>query len=76
MRVVPLGSNGHGGFAVVGGRRGVGSVGQKQLDDFEMPICGGGQQRCVAWPVAVVRVEATFEEELHNFGVARGNRRR
>ena len=61
-------------FAVVGLGIDVRAVDQQVFHDFEMSVCGGGEQRCVAGAVAVIGIGAVFQQPDGGLLVAVGDR--
>ena len=68
-----LGGKGQCGLAVVGFYVSIGTMGEQQFEDLEMPIRSGAEKRRVAGTVAVIGIECAFQEPADNFGVAGGN---
>src|SRR5690349_11573628 len=64
---------GQGGFAIFGGGMGVGAVSNEELDDFEIAVGRGFEQRRMAFGIAIVHVGATFNEPLSDRDMIAGN---
>jgi hypothetical protein len=60
-------------FAIVGDGAKVGSMSEKQFNDFQMAICGSGKEWRVAWAIAVVCAGSRFEQPFDDFGVTAGD---